>query len=181
MWSIVNRRWYPLSSAAPLDDGVGNAFGSTDRHRIAVRRRNGSISAYSNILIYALLNISSTSVAVCSNTGEWRTTDMKNIRTSPNKDTAWSSRGYEYDVKDVLLHSSNNRLMIACFTASLPPSGRPSSSILTNEAKQPSKDRTIRTCVSGKPSAMLPPAFPPVPRVATSIEAIIYPTSTSGK
>ena len=59
---------------------VGKEDGKTERHKIAARRRKGRVNAYINFSIRASPNISKAIVAVCSKTGECRTTD---IRTSP--------------------------------------------------------------------------------------------------
>jgi hypothetical protein len=63
--------------------GVGKDEGRTERHRIEAFRRKGRVNSYNNFSILASPKVSKAKVAVCSKTGEWRTTDMKNMRTSP--------------------------------------------------------------------------------------------------
>ena len=50
MCSNVRRRWHS-SSAAPPDDGVVNAFGRTEQHRMVTRRRKGSVNVYRSFSI----------------------------------------------------------------------------------------------------------------------------------
>lgn len=86
MPSIESRREYSLRSLpAFVSAGDGNAPGSTARTMMAARRRKGSVKQYISFSMRASPYVVNTISDACSTTGECRTTDVKNIRRSPNR------------------------------------------------------------------------------------------------